>query len=66
VLWFVTVFVTFSFSDTKLPHYMVYGITPLFILMARHRRRCCNRWLAFLPPLLFMVLLAAAAGPAGA
>jgi 4-amino-4-deoxy-L-arabinose transferase-like glycosyltransferase len=41
------VFVFFSFSDTKLPHYLVYGITPLFILMARHRDLLRNRWLAF-------------------
>jgi 4-amino-4-deoxy-L-arabinose transferase-like glycosyltransferase len=59
VLWFVTVFAFFSFSETKLPHYLVYGITPLFILMARHRERLRNRWLAFLPPILFMLLLAA-------
>lgn len=59
LLWFLFVFVTFSFSDTKLPHYMVYGITPLFILMARHRDALRSRWLAFGPPLLFMVLLAA-------
>ena len=59
LLWFVAVFVTFSFSDTKLPHYMVYGVTPLFILMARHREALTNRWLAFGPPLVFMALLAA-------
>jgi 4-amino-4-deoxy-L-arabinose transferase-like glycosyltransferase len=58
VLWFALVFLTFSFSDTKLPHYMVYGITPLFILMARYRAALRNRWLAFAPPLLLMVLLA--------
>jgi 4-amino-4-deoxy-L-arabinose transferase-like glycosyltransferase len=58
LLWFGLVFVTFSFSDTKLPHYMVYGITPLFILMARHRAALTGRWLAFGPPLLFMALLA--------
>jgi 4-amino-4-deoxy-L-arabinose transferase-like glycosyltransferase len=57
--WFGLVFVTFSFSDTKLPHYMVYGITPLFILMARHRDAFRSRWLAFGPPVLFMALLAA-------
>jgi len=59
VIWFVTVFVVFSFSGTKLPHYLVYGITPLFILMARHRDALTNRWLAFVPPLLFVVLLVA-------
>ncbi|NBC48741.1 MAG: glycosyltransferase family 39 protein [Gammaproteobacteria bacterium] len=59
LLWFVTVFVVFSFSGTKLPHYLVYGITPLFILMARHRDALTNRWLAFLPPLLFVVVMVA-------
>ncbi|MGB5737409.1 MAG: glycosyltransferase family 39 protein [Thiohalocapsa sp.] len=59
LIWFVTVFVFFSFSDTKLPHYLVYGITPLFILMARHRGLLQNRWLAFLPPILFMAVLVA-------
>lgn len=59
LLWFVTVFVFFSFSDTKLPHYLVYGLTPVFILMARHRALLTNRWLAFLPPLLFLGVLAA-------
>ncbi len=58
LLWFVAVFVFFSFSSTKLPHYMVYGITPLFVLMARHRDLLASRWLAFLPALLFLALLA--------
>ena len=69
LLWFVTVFAVFSFSDTKLPHYLVYGITPLFILMARHRDLLQSNWLAFLPPILFMVLLVvlpAALGPIAA
>ena len=57
-LWFVVVFAVFSFSGTKLPHYLVYGITPLFILMARHRDLLTNRWLAFVPPLLLMAVLA--------
>jgi 4-amino-4-deoxy-L-arabinose transferase-like glycosyltransferase len=56
-LWFLVVFVFFSFSGTKLPHYVLYGATPLFILMARHRELLKSRWLAFLPPLLFVLLL---------
>lgn len=58
-IWFGAVFVFFSFSGTKLPHYLLYGATPLFILMARHRARLTSRWLAFLPPLVFLALLAA-------
>jgi 4-amino-4-deoxy-L-arabinose transferase-like glycosyltransferase len=57
VLWFATVFTVFSFSGTKLPHYLVYGITPVFVLMARHREALTNRWLAFAPPLALAVVL---------
>ena len=35
LIWFGFVFLFFSLSGTKLPHYMIYGYTPLFILMAR-------------------------------
>jgi 4-amino-4-deoxy-L-arabinose transferase-like glycosyltransferase len=31
-IWFAFVFIFFSFSGTKLPHYIIYGYTPLFIL----------------------------------
>lgn len=34
LIWFMVVFIIFSLAATKLPHYMIYGITPLFILMA--------------------------------
>ncbi len=34
-IWFGFVFVFFTFSGTKLPHYALYGITPLFILAAQ-------------------------------
>ncbi|MEY6432001.1 glycosyltransferase family 39 protein [Thioalkalicoccus limnaeus] len=56
-LWFGTVFVVFSFSGTKLPHYLLYGAVPLFILMARHRELLVSRWLAYAPPIFFLVLL---------
>ena len=35
LIWFGFVFLFFSLSGTKLPHYMIYGYTPLFIIMAR-------------------------------
>ena len=38
--WFLFVFGFFSLAGTKLPHYMLYGVTPLFVLMARRRRAC--------------------------
>lgn len=57
--WFLFVFLFFSIAGTKLPHYLLYGITPLFILMALHRHVLASRWLAFGPPLLLMGLVVA-------
>ena len=34
-IWFCFVFIFFSLSGTKLPHYVIYGYTPLFVLMTR-------------------------------
>lgn len=34
VVWVGFVFLFFSFSGTKLPHYMLYGLAPMAILMA--------------------------------
>ncbi len=59
LLWFVVVFLFFSFSGTQLPHYLLYGCTPLFILLARHRLEAERRWLAWVPVVLFAALLAA-------
>ena len=57
LLWFAAVFVFFSFSGTKLPHYVLYGAVPLFILMAKYRAQLTNRWLAYVPPTAFFLLL---------
>lgn len=57
--WFAAVFVLFSASATQLPHYMLYGATPLFLLMARHRDLLVSRWLALAPPALLFALVAA-------
>lgn len=35
-IWFLFVLCFFSLSGTKLHHYVLYGYTPLFILMTRH------------------------------
>nr|WP_242482365.1 glycosyltransferase family 39 protein [Thiocystis violacea] len=56
-IWFLVVLVFFSFSGTKLPHYLLYGAVPLFILMAKHRNALTNPWLAFVPPILFFLAL---------
>ncbi|APZ41811.1 ArnT family glycosyltransferase [Acidihalobacter ferrooxydans] len=58
-LWFGFTFVFFSFSHTKLPHYILYGCTPLFVLFARCREHIRSRWVAFLPVLLFGALVLA-------
>jgi 4-amino-4-deoxy-L-arabinose transferase-like glycosyltransferase len=59
VLWLAVVFVAFSASGTKLPHYLVYGMSGVFILMAVHGTRMRSHVLALLPALvLFGALLA--------
>lgn len=58
LIWFGVVFVFFSLSRTQLPHYLLYGGTPLFILLARHGSGDSGRLAAFLPPLLFALALA--------
>lgn len=57
--WFGFVLVFFSLAGTKLPHYLLYGATPLFVLMAVHRHTLESRLLAFLPPVLMLAALVA-------
>jgi 4-amino-4-deoxy-L-arabinose transferase-like glycosyltransferase len=57
--WFLFVFVFFSLAGTKLPHYLLYGVTPLLILMARERAALRSALLAFTPPILMLGLVAA-------
>jgi 4-amino-4-deoxy-L-arabinose transferase-like glycosyltransferase len=56
-LWFGFVFVFFSASGTKLPHYVLYGLTPLFLLMALHRDEAAAAWPARLAAGLLLALL---------
>ncbi|NOX76726.1 MAG: glycosyltransferase family 39 protein [Gammaproteobacteria bacterium] len=65
LLWFTFVLVFFSLSGTKLPHYVLYGLTGTFIIMAlwmRKRDDCgagtlrSQLWL-FMPQLLLFVFL---------
>jgi 4-amino-4-deoxy-L-arabinose transferase-like glycosyltransferase len=55
---FLPVFVFFSLSRTQLPHYLLYGMTPLFLLLALHRSRF-GAWSVALPPALGLLLAAA-------
>jgi 4-amino-4-deoxy-L-arabinose transferase-like glycosyltransferase len=60
--WFLFVLVFFSLAGTKLPHYLLYGATPLFILMARQRAALRSNLLAFAPAILMLALVAALPG----
>jgi 4-amino-4-deoxy-L-arabinose transferase-like glycosyltransferase len=58
LLWFAFVFAFFSLSGTKLPQYVLYGLTPLFVLMARSAREAGSwRNLLLLPVLALLALL---------
>jgi 4-amino-4-deoxy-L-arabinose transferase-like glycosyltransferase len=57
-LWFFSVLIVFSFSGTKLPHYLLYGMSGVYVLMAAHRETLRNRWLQFAPALAFLGLFA--------
>jgi len=61
LLWFALAFVLFSFSGTKLPHYVYYGYGGLVIVLARVaaelRERPLDRWLVGLPAVAMFALL---------
>ena len=57
LIWFLFVFVFFSLSGTKLPHYVLYGITGLVILMAVHAGALRSAAWTLLPALLFLLVL---------
>jgi 4-amino-4-deoxy-L-arabinose transferase-like glycosyltransferase len=64
LLWFGFVLVFFSLAATKLPHYLLYGFTGLFVLMAMEldaERPGPAGWL-LLPQLLFLSVLLALPG----
>lgn len=54
--WFLVVFGFFSFSGTQLPHYLLYGITPLLLLLAMQVSENPNRWLTVLPAVAVAVV----------
>lgn len=55
-IWFAFVFLFFSLSGTKLPHYVLYGYTPLFIFtgytIAKSREK--TTWVFLAPTLLLL------------
>ncbi len=58
-LWFGFVLVIFSFSGTKLPHYLNYGMVGLTLVVASYLPAVKNRWLHLLPLLVFWAILLA-------
>ncbi len=56
-IWFLFVFIFFSLSGTKLPHYVIYGYTPLFIFMALSFKELKSEFSLSLPFLIFVLLL---------
>ena len=56
-IWFFFVFIFFSLSGTKLPHYVIYGYTPLFIFMALSFKEIKSEFLLSLPFILFLIVL---------
>ena len=57
--WFLFVLGFFTLAGTKLPHYLLYGATPLFILMARQRHALRSRVAALWPALVLATAVAA-------
>ncbi len=59
LIWFTFVFIFFSFSGTKLPHYIVYGYTPLFVIMGTWADKNFTKFtfLTTAPTLLLFLIL---------
>ncbi|HSH85125.1 MAG TPA: glycosyltransferase family 39 protein [Guyparkeria sp.] len=56
-IWFGLTLLLFSFSGTKLPHYLSYGLVGLMLVMAAHLPQVKNRWLHLLPVAGFLLLI---------
>ncbi|MDB5972762.1 MAG: glycoside hydrolase [Hydrocarboniphaga sp.] len=59
LIWFALVFLLFSTSSTQLPHYVLYGCTPLFVMFGLRFERPASAPAALLPGLLLIAVLAA-------
>ena len=57
LIWGAFVFIFFSFSGTKLPHYIIYGYTPFFILMALSFKDIKSSLSLHLPTILLFIIL---------
>lgn len=59
VLTFSFVFLFFSMSSTQLPHYLLYAMTPLCLLLANASAGVRSATLVYLPAVLLLLLFAA-------
>lgn len=59
LLWFLLAFALFSFSGTKLPHYVYYGYGGLVLILAMQAEHKAARWLLALSGAATFVLLLA-------
>lgn len=59
LLWFLLTFVLFSFSGTKLPHYVYYGYGGLVLVLAAQLEFKATRWLLALTGVATFALLMA-------
>ncbi|MEA3194835.1 MAG: hypothetical protein QOD26_3168 [Betaproteobacteria bacterium] len=59
LLWFAFVFIFFSLSGTKLPHYVLYGMSGMFVLMGWQAGESPSRWWLAVPVALFFIFLLA-------
>ncbi len=57
-IWFLFVFIFFSFSGTKLPHYVIYGYTPLFILAALAAKEFKYKGMIVFPSIFIFLVFA--------
>jgi 4-amino-4-deoxy-L-arabinose transferase-like glycosyltransferase len=57
LLWCGSVLLLFSFSATQLPHYALYGLPGLLVLLAVHRGEAGSAWL-LVPAFTLVALLA--------
>ncbi len=57
VIWFGFVFLFFSLSGTKLPHYVIYGYTGLFVLTALRGEVIERSGNFYIAPLVLYILL---------
>jgi 4-amino-4-deoxy-L-arabinose transferase-like glycosyltransferase len=62
LLWFLLAFVLFSFSGTKLPHYVYYGYGGLVLILASQVGHKASRWLLALTGAVTFALLLAVPG----